>query len=190
MQTTELDRAFHSTLEVLEKVKPQDLDAPTPCASWDVRALVSHFIVTGRWWAAMATGADAPDDAGYPAEDMAAGDLVAAYQESIRIASAAFDTDGVREKTIQLPFGAFSGAVVLRMAALDQFTHGWDLARAIGQPTDLDPGLSRELLAHARLAISEAFRGNDGQAAFGPAAEAPPGAGPADQLAAFLGRRV
>jgi uncharacterized protein (TIGR03086 family) len=76
------------------------------------------------------------------------------------------------------------------MAALDQFTHGWDLARAIGCPTDLDPGLAAELLAQTRLAITDAFRGADGQAPFGPAAPVPAGAGPADQLAAFLGRHV
>jgi uncharacterized protein (TIGR03086 family) len=190
MRATELSRAFQSTLEVLEKVKPQDLAAPTPCASWDVRALVNHFVGTARWWAAMADGADAPPAADNTGADYAAGDLMAAYQESIGIANAAFEADGVIEQTIRLPFGEFPGAVVLRMAALDQFTHGWDLARAIGQPTDLDPELAIELLGHARLAITDAFRGPDPAAPFGPVAEAPAGSGPADQLAAFLGRRV
>jgi hypothetical protein len=76
------------------------------------------------------------------------------------------------------------------MAAIEQFTHGWDLARAIGYPADLDPGLAGELLSQARLAITSAYRGPDGQALFGPAAQAPVAAGPADQLAAFLGRRA
>jgi hypothetical protein len=65
--------------------------------------------------------------------------------------------------------------------------HGWDLARAIGQHTDLDPGLAAALLSQARLAITDVYRGPDGQALFGPAAAAPAGAGPADRLAAFLG---
>jgi uncharacterized protein (TIGR03086 family) len=76
------------------------------------------------------------------------------------------------------------------LAATEQFTHGWDLARAIGYSADLDPELASWLLSLARPAISDAFRGPDGQAMFGPATEAPAGAGPADQLAAFLGRRV
>jgi hypothetical protein len=33
----------------------------------------------------------------------------------------------------------FPGAALLGLAATEQFTHGWDLARAIGQHTDLDP---------------------------------------------------
>ncbi|HEY6786811.1 MAG TPA: TIGR03086 family protein, partial [Trebonia sp.] len=76
------------------------------------------------------------------------------------------------------------------LAAMEQLTHGWDLARAIGQSADLDPELADWLLGTARLAITDELRGPAGQALFGPAVEAPAGAGPADQLAAFLGRRV
>jgi uncharacterized protein (TIGR03086 family) len=54
-----LDQALRSTLAILAKVGPDDLDAPTPCASWDVRALVNHFVGTARWWAAIVAGADA-----------------------------------------------------------------------------------------------------------------------------------
>ena len=181
----ELNQAFQSTLSVLGTVKPDDLGAPTPCASWDVRALINHFTGTARWWAVTIAGeGEAPD------ADYTAGDFVTAYEESIRIATAAFEADGALEKTVRLPFGDFPGAVVLRMAAMDQFAHGWDLARAIGQHTDLDPGLAAALLGHARLAITDALRGPDGQAPFGPARLAPAGASQADQLAAFLGRTV
>jgi uncharacterized protein (TIGR03086 family) len=189
-----LNQALQSTLAVLTKVGPGDMDAPTPCASWDVRALVSHFVGTARWWAALVGGQDAAadaddaDDAGFA--DFAAGGVVAAYEESIRLAVAAFAAEGALDKTVRLPFGEFPGAVVVAMAALDQFTHGWDLARAIGYPAELDPGIAADLLRHARVAITDGFRGPDGAAPFGPATEAPAGAGPADQLAAFLGRPV
>jgi uncharacterized protein (TIGR03086 family) len=180
-----LDQALQSTMAVLTNVRSQDLNAPTPCASWDVRALVNHFVGTARWWTAMVTGEDVGPDADY-----AAGDFVAAYEENGRMAVAAFAAEGTLERTVRLPFGEFPGAVARDMAALDQFTHGWDLARAIGYPADLDPELAARLLGPARLGITDAFRGPDGQAPFGPAVEAPAGAGPADQLFAFLGRRV
>jgi uncharacterized protein (TIGR03086 family) len=182
---TELDLALQSTLAILVKVQPADLTAPTPCASWDVRALINHFVDTARWWAGVVTGDDEPTDADY-----AAGDFVAAYEESIKIVVAAFAIDGVLDKIIRLPFGEFPGVAVRGMAATDQFTHGWDLARAIGYPADLDPELSTELLGQVKFAITDAFRGPDGVAAFGPATQAPAGASPADQLAAFLGRVV
>ena len=129
IRVTELDRALQSTLAVLAKVDSGHLDAPTPCASWDVSALINHFIGTTRWWASIVTG---EGDADTREADYAAGDYVAAYEESIRIAVAAFEADGVLGKTIRLPFGEFPGAVVLGMAATEEFTHGWDLARAIG----------------------------------------------------------
>jgi uncharacterized protein (TIGR03086 family) len=180
-----LNQALQSTLAVLTKVGPGDLDAATPCASWDVRALVSHFVGSARWWAALVGGQDAAGDADY-----AAGDAVAAYEESSRLAVAAFAVEGALDKTVLLPFGEFPGAVLRDLAATEQFVHGWDLARAIGYPAALDPGLASWLLGRARLTVTEAYRGPDGQALFGPAVEAPAGAGPADQLAAFLGRRI
>jgi uncharacterized protein (TIGR03086 family) len=183
MQVMDLNRALQSTLAILAKVEPDQLDAPTPCASWDVRALINHFVGTTGWWASTVTGEGDVADVEYTA-----GDFVAAYEESSRIAVAVFEADGVLGQAVRLPFGEFPGAVVLGMAATEQFTHGWDLARAIGYDTDLDPALATELLSQAKLAITDAYRGPDGQALFGPARNAPAGAGQADQLAAFLGR--
>jgi uncharacterized protein (TIGR03086 family) len=182
---SQLDRALQGTLDILTKVRPKDLNAPTPCASWDVRTLVNHFIGTTRWWAVTIAGDGDVADADY-----ASGDFVAAYEESARIAVAAFGADGALDRTVRLPFGEFPGGVLRDLATMEQFTHGWDLARATGQPTDLDPGLAAGLLSQARLAITGALRGPDGQALFGPAREAPAGVGPAGQLAAFLGRVV
>jgi uncharacterized protein (TIGR03086 family) len=180
-----LNEAMQSTLVVLTTVAPGDLDAPTPCASWDVRALVNHFVGSARWWAATVEGGGEVAEADY-----AAGDFAAEYAESIRIAAAAFGAEGALERTVRLPFGDFPGAVLLGLAAMEQFTHGWDLARAIGYPADLDPALAAALLDQARLAVSDAFRGPDGQALFGPVVAVPSGAAPADQLAGFLGRSV
>jgi uncharacterized protein (TIGR03086 family) len=182
-----LNRSFTSTRAILAKVQPGDLDAATPCASWEVSALVNHFVGTARWWASIVTAAGAGGGADV---DYAAGDFVSAYEESIGIATSAFEAEGVLDETFRLDLGEFSGAALLGLAATEQFTHGWDLARAIGYHTDLDPELAAELLTGARLAVTDAYRGPDGVALFGPATQAPAGASPADELAAFLGRRV
>jgi hypothetical protein len=55
----------------------------------------------------------------------------------------------VGRKTVRLPFGEFSGAALLSLAAMEQFTHGWDLARALGHHAGLDPGLAAGLLSQA-----------------------------------------
>jgi uncharacterized protein (TIGR03086 family) len=185
MSTQSLAAACASTRAVLASVRPDQLDAPTPCASWTVRALISHFVSTPRWAAtAVESGREVPA----ADVDDAAGDFLASYDEAVRAALDAFGTAGALEKTVKLSFGELPGGALLGIITMEQFTHGWDLARATGQRTDLDPELAGELLAQARATVTDAFRGPDGAAFFGPVAEPPPGAGPADQLAAFLGR--
>jgi uncharacterized protein (TIGR03086 family) len=184
-RTEVLGRAFASTRAVLAEVQADQMETRTPCASWDVRALINHFVGTARWAAATISGG-----AEVAEEDHAAGDFVARYEESIQAALAAFGSEGALSTAVALPFGEFSGAAFMSLAATDQFTHGWDLARAIGHPADLDPELAGELLARARTAVPEAYRGPDGVAPFGPVVPAPAGAGPAARLAAFLGRPV
>jgi uncharacterized protein (TIGR03086 family) len=185
--TRALARACASTRAVLARIRPGQLGDPTPCASWDVRALISHFVSTPGWAAAAVTTGD-----GAPAadRDYAAGDYLASYDATVRAALDAFGAPGALERPVALPFGELPGAALLGILAQEQFTHGWDLARAAGQPADLDPALAGELLARAGTLITDDFRGPDGAAFFGPAAPAPPGASAADRLAAFLGRRV
>src|SRR5882724_4769456 len=113
----QLERAFVSTRVVLAKVGADQLVTPTPCASWDVRALINHFVGSARWAAAtIRTGDQVPD------EDYTAGDFLAAYDESIRDALAAFGVAGALEKTVTLPFGEFSGVALMGLAVRDQFT--------------------------------------------------------------------
>lgn len=190
MSTQSLAAACASTRAVLASIRPDQLDAPTPCASWTVRALISHFVSTPRWAAsAVQAGHEVPAaDLDDPAGDLPASDLLASYDEAVQAALDAFGTAGALEKTVRLSFGELPGRALLGIITMEQFTHGWDLARATGQRTDLDPELAGDLLAQARATVTDAFRGPDGAAFFGPVVEAPPGAGPADQLAAFLGR--
>ena len=183
MSTEYLSRAFASTRSILTTVQPDQLDAPTPCESWDARALIYHFVATARWWASV-IGADE----GLLGDDAADEDQVAKYDTNIAVALEAFGSDGALDRTVQLPVGELSGTVVLGLAAIEQFTHGWDLARATGQSTDLDRALAEDLLVLAREAIIEEFRGPNELAFFGPMVDAPESAGPADRLAAFLGR--
>jgi uncharacterized protein (TIGR03086 family) len=183
MSTEYLSRAFTSTRSILATVQPDQLDAPTPCVSWDVRALIDHFVGTTRWWASVIAA-----DEDLLTSDAVSEDRVANYDANIAVALEAFESEGALKKTVELPFGELPGTVVLGLAAIEQFIHGWDLARATGQSTDLDHVLAEDLLVLARQAILEEYRGPNEVALFGPIVGPPSGAGPADRLAAFLGR--
>ena len=181
-----LARAFASTAGVLSGVDVQKLDGATPCSSWQVRELVNHVVGGTTYFAVAAeTGqAPAPDET-----DFCEGDFVTEFNRGAARAVKAFEADGAMDKMMKLPFGELPGGVFVNIATVDTFTHGWDLAKATGQSTDLDPGLATQLLAIAEGFVADSFRGPDGQAPFGPKAEAPEGSPPADRLAAFLGRQ-
>lgn len=182
MSTAPFEQAIASTRSVLANVSSDDLDKPTPCASWKVSDLVNHIVGGQHFFAAGIQGSPPPGETDY-----ASGDFLSAYDDAAKKAVDAFSADGVLEQMHKLPFGEMPGSAFLGLATTDTFQHGWDLAKATGQPTDLSPELAGAILDQARASIPDAFRGPEG-APFGPQAECPDDAPKADQLAAFLGR--
>jgi uncharacterized protein (TIGR03086 family) len=188
MSTETIANVFAGTRRVLSNVRPDQLAQPTPCASWDVRRLINHIVGGSHWFAITANAGAAPEVDDTEDTDYTAGDMVASYDDGISESLAAFGAPGAEEKMVKLPFGEFPGAVFLAFATIDHFTHGWDLAKATGQPTDLDSEIALQLLDQAQMMVPDQFRGPDGVAPFGPIVDAPVSARAADRLAAFLGR--
>jgi len=186
MSAEVLRQAFASTAGVLAKVSTDQLDLPTPCASWTVRDLVNHIVGGTTYVAVTAETGTAPPVGN---EDHTTGDFKAEFKEGAERAVQAFSSDGAMDKTMTLPFGELPGSIFVMVAANDTFTHGWDLATATGQSRDLDPGLAAQLLEVAKF-IPDEMRGPDGQAPFGPKVEVPESASTVDKLAGFMGRRV
>ncbi len=184
MGTQPYEQAVSVAHDVLASVTSEQLTDATPCASWDVAALINH-IVGGQHFFLSALNGTPPTES----TDYAAGDYLAAFDESTSACIAGFGVDGVMEQTYTLPFGAMPGAALMGLAATDTFQHAWDLAKATGQDTDLSPELARGLLAQSQASIQESFRGPEG-APFGAEQSAPDGASDADRLAAFLGRSL
>ena len=183
--TEPLAEAFATARGVLVELDEEHLGRPTPCQSFDVHSLVNHMVGAPRVAAGRVTGVTHATEL-----DFAAGDFVAAHDESARLVLEAFSAPGALEKPVEIPVGSTTAGVLLFFVTSDQLVHSWDLARAIGSSTDLAPGLAAQLLDEAARTVTEAMRGDDGQAPFGPEQTAPSGASAADRLAAFLGRRV
>jgi uncharacterized protein (TIGR03086 family) len=186
MSTQPLQAAIASTKAVLAGVTPDHLELPTPCASWKVKDLVNHMVGSQYFFKAALEGQPPAGEA----PDFASGDFKAAFDDGSAACVAAFAADGALARTVKLPFGDMPAMAWAGLAATDTFAHGWDLAKATGQSTDLAPDLASGLLAASKQMIQPAFRGEDGKAPFGAERQAPAGASVADQLAAFLGREV
>lgn len=184
------DRAVAAGKAVLAGVKPEHLDDSSPCESWKVRELLNHFIGANDWFVTNMGGTPSMPNAD-AGPDFGSGDYNLAFAEATANARAVFAADGALDKEIQLPWGPSTGMALLGMACTDVFTHAWDLAKATGQSTDLDPELAEDLLVGCKATIQDAFRGPDSSGApFGLEQQAGPEATAADRLAAFLGRVV
>lgn len=182
MTTEALKRAYASTAQVLGNVTSEELASSTPCASWDVRALVNHVVGTPYYFASAVEAGEGPSDE--TETDFAGSDFRASFADGTKLATAAFETDGAMDKTIMLPFGEVPGSMVVRIAAVDTFVHGWDLAKATGQSTDLDAELAEELLGAAKAHIPDGVRGDE-PAPFAFPVDVPTSAPAADRLAGF-----
>jgi len=166
---------------VLAAVTPHQMGAPTPCTEWTVGDLIGHLI-GGNERVLIRAGLRSEPGASWPA------DLIEAHRASAAAAHQVFAAPDGMTAIFELPIGPVPGSTFVWMRAVDGLVHAWDLARATGQSTDLDPELAAYLLAGSRGRATDALRGPG--KVFGypqPCDEARP---PADQLAAFLGRTV
>ena len=115
-------------------------------------------------------------------------DIVAAHRAAAGAAQEVFARPDGMSIMFKLPFAEIPGQMFIGMRTSDVLTHAWDLAAATGQPTDLDPELAAEQLAAVRAFVGSQFRGPGKP--FGEEQPCSPERPPADQLAAFLGRKV
>ncbi|MEQ0557591.1 TIGR03086 family metal-binding protein [Amycolatopsis sp. NEAU-NG30] len=157
-------------------------DAPTACTGWDVRAVVNHLAhgnAKVAFWAG--TGPPAPDG------DYLGASPVAAFEASVARARAVLAEPGLFTRTVTTPLGEVPGVFLVHMRVNEYVVHGWDIADATGQPTDLVPDLATQALEQWRTRFGAAPRQPGGP--FDPEVPPPEDATAADRLAAFLGRR-
>ena len=178
------DRALEATTAIVAKVERAQFDLPTPCAEFDVRALLNHMIGGNHRFVAIARG---EPGVSVPATgDFVRDDPLGPFRESADALSTAWNDPALLERTVQLPFGDVPGAVALGIHTVETVVHGWDLAKATGQPTELDPDLYEAAWQHCKD-IDETFRGPGRP--FGPAVAVPATSTDTDRLMAWLGRQ-
>lgn len=179
-----LTRALDQTAVIIAGIRPGQADRPTPCPEWTVRDLVRHVVAKDlRNFTAAARGELADWQA--PAED-----LDPDWAADFRTRAAAL-LDVWRTADLDRPVPSMGGAEAPLRSRADQqiaelATHGWDLVKATGQSTDLDPDLAEHALTWSKGMLRPEYRGPD--KAFGPEITVPADAPPYDRLAAWFGR--
>ena len=122
-----------------------DWSKPTPCADWDVRALVNHVVSEDRWTRPLVEGRTIAD-----VGNAFDGDLLGENPKGSAGAAAAEALTAVAERLpasgkVHLSYGEEDIEEYIRQLVADHLIHGWDLAVAIGQNRNLDPELVEEV---------------------------------------------
>lgn len=177
---TQIDAILPLLCDLVAPLEGAQLDAPTPCANFDVRGVLQHMVGGATMFAAAFRGEtpQAPD---------LDGDLVAAFPVALSNLQQAVRSPGALERTVSAPFGDVPGDVFARFVALDGLVHGWDIATATGQRYEPPADVVATVDAFARQAITDDLRDGD---TFAAAVEPPAGASPLVALVAFTGRQV
>jgi uncharacterized protein (TIGR03086 family) len=187
MDRIDLEPAANQVRRLLDGITDGDLDRPTPSTDTSVATLLDHLmgLTLAFTWAARKT----PTPGGPPSADASALDprwreelpvrlsaLVAAWREP-----AAWTGDATAG-------GVTMPAPQMAAVALDELVmHGWDLAKATGQPFDVDPASAAVVLAFtAESARPEHAGMRDGL--FGPVVPVPDDAPDFDRALGYAGR--
>lgn len=158
-------QALVATRHVFAGIKPDQWHLSTPCTEWDVRELANHVIAENWWATELANGATIADVGDRFDGDVLGANALSAYDDSAAAAAEVFERDGAMTASCAVSYGPVPGSMYCGHRFIDVLIHGWDLAVATGQPTDLDPNLVVACLDVVRpqaamLAASGVF-GND-----------------------------
>jgi uncharacterized protein (TIGR03086 family) len=178
------EAATRGSVAVVAGIAPSDLSLPTPCAQWDLRALLAHMTAQHRGFAAAAAGGGGDLSIWEP---VGSEDPVAAYAEAASSAIAAFAAPGVLDRAFALPeitrAPSFPGRVAVGFHLVDYVVHGWDVARALGLPYT-----PAEEAVAAALPVARAVPDGPDRVAFAPGLPVAPGVSALDEILLRLGR--
>jgi uncharacterized protein (TIGR03086 family) len=180
-------RVIEVTGQVVDNIEPDQLDHPTPCAGWTVRDVLNHITGGAEMFALCVRDGSVRDEqlGEIMTTDRLGDDYRGSFHRAADAANAAFAIPGAMDRLVKLPFGEMPASLAVNLAIFDVTTHAWDLAKATGQSTDLDPEVATVAYQVAQTMLSDDLRSSG---MFGPAVVASFDASPADRLAALAGR--
>ncbi|WP_327392480.1 TIGR03086 family metal-binding protein [Streptomyces sp. NBC_01186] len=179
-------RALDQAGKQVAAVSPDELSSSTPCADYDVRALLGHIVSVLHKLARVGTGGDArdvPDVIDGIADDGWASAFARARSEVERV----WADDEKLDRMVELPWATLPGRTALDAYTHEFTVHSWDLACATRRLAELDPDLAvRALKAFSEFVPPEA---RSEQGPFGPVVPVPDDADIYTRLAGYVGRR-
>jgi len=185
MDQTELEKAGSDFVARIDRVGDGQWAQPTPCADWDVRALVNHVVSELLWVAPLIEGKTIEEVGDKYDGDVLGDDPKAACHAALSAAVAAAGQPGAAERIVHLSFGDTPAGEYVTQIASDVTIHTWDLARGADQDDALDADLVDQVFAYF-TAVADQWRA---AGAFGPPVETAADADTQTKLLAITGRK-
>ena len=138
-------RSVESWRSRLDAVDDTQWTLPTPCAEWDVRALVNHIVAEQLWTPPLVEGATLEEIGDRFDGDLLGDDPIALARAAASDAVAAVDRRLPEGGTVHLSFGDTPIEEYVRQLSADHLVHSWDLAVATNQDVSLDDELVDEV---------------------------------------------
>jgi len=171
------------TADVVDAVPADAWDRPTPCADYDVQALLGHMV---GWAEAFAAAASGSVPSGDPNGVAGGSDSAARFRAAAVSIVDGFATHGV-DRTVQLgPGREIPASMLVTLVATEYLAHGCDLCRGAGVPVPYSGDEAEAALARAEQTLKPEFRG-EGKS-FGEIVPVDPGAPAIDRFLGFVGR--
>jgi len=184
-ETIDLGPAAQAMAELLAGVRDDQLASPTPCSEYTLGDLIDHIggLSTGFALAAAKDPAVAESHGDGDASRLGADWRPRIAGELTRLADAWRKPEAWEGMTriagLQLP-----GEIAGRVALNELVVHGWDVARASGQPFTTDDATLQPCLEFVQMAAAQ----SGGKGPFGPPVPVPEDAPRIDRLIGLAGR--
>ncbi len=154
---SEMAAAAAESARVVGGVRADQLSAATPCTDWDLHALLNHIIL----WTAYSAERRARDE--QLPEDLMNADFVAQpgyaadFSAQLDKAVAAWSDPAAWERNLNVMGSPTPAGDVAALLIAEMVLHGWDAAKASGQPYTARDDVARAVLT-AVEANAELFR--------------------------------
>lgn len=170
-------RAADQTGRLIEGTSPDDAGRATPCADWDVSALIEHLQGVALRIVTVLEGG--------PADSVPLRVASPTWAESRSEIDRVLADDELIERMVVVPWGTVPARAAVAMWAGELATHAWDLAVSTGRTDQLDEQLAEAVLPAAQNGIPAEGREH---VPFGEVVEVGPDASAYERLVAWEGR--
>ena len=175
--------ALDQASTVVGQVSPDQLNLPTPCTEWDVRALMNHIFYELAWAADIVSGKTIAEVGDVYEGDLLGDDFLLSWRKFELATRQSVQNASERTKA-HLSYGDKPLNDYLLEAGNDILVHAWDLGQAIGVTVQFDPAVTQTLYETAVKTKAEIAKSG----LFAPPVQVPESSSLQVKLLALLGR--